>query len=156
MSKFNLCLFAALTLFSVNSYADTKADLKQVAVDYQNALAKLDVKAFTATTTENSTIIDEMEPFTWTGKNASTQFINDFRSMMSKDKLSNMVVEVKDAVKVLEGKNEIYAVFPVAVSYKSSGMKVNHEVAYQTIIFDKSKNGKWLIKSSTWTSIKGE
>jgi hypothetical protein len=59
---------------------------------------------------------------------------------MSKDKLSNMVVDVKDAVTVLENKNEVYAVFPASVSsYKNADNKTIYEEAYKTIIFSKSR-----------------
>jgi ketosteroid isomerase-like protein len=144
-----------MTCFSTNSFADIKSDVKKVALDWESALAKYDVKALAAILTENVTIADDIEPFLWTGKNAPTQYIKDFKVAMSKDKLSNMVVNVKDAVTLLENKNEVYAVFPVTVSYKNVEHKTIYEEAYKTIIFSKSKNGQWLIKHTTWTSIKG-
>jgi ketosteroid isomerase-like protein len=144
-----------MTCFSTNSFADIKSDIKKVALDWESALAKYDVKALAAILTSNVTIADDIEPFIWVGENAPAQYIKDFKVAMSKDKLSNMVVDVKDAVTVLENKNEIYAVFPVSVSYKNADNKTIYEEAYKTIIFSKSKNGKWLIKHSTWTSVKG-
>jgi len=155
MSKFSLCLIVMMTCFSANSFADIKSDVKKVALDWESALAKYDVKALAAILTENVTIADDIEPFLWTGKNAATQYINDFKVAMSKDKLSNMVVNVKDAVTLLENKNEVYAVFPATVSYKNAENKTIHEEAYKTIIFSKSKHGQWLIKHATWTSVKG-
>jgi len=155
MSKFSLCFIAMMTCFSTNSFADIKSDIKKVALDWESALAKYDVKALAAILTSNVTIADDIEPFIWVGENAPAQYIKDFKVAMSKDKLSNMVVDVKDAVTVLENKNEIYAVFPVSVSYKNADNKTIYEEAYKTIIFSKSKNGKWLIKHSTWTSVKG-
>lgn len=155
MSKFSLCLLVWMTCFSTNSFADIKSDLKKVALDWESALAKYDVKALAILLTENVTIADDIEPFLWAGKNAPAQYISDFRVAMSKDKLSNMVVDVKDAVTVLENKNEVYAVFPASVSYKNADNKIIYEEAYKTIIFSKSKNGKWLIKHATWTSVKG-
>ena len=154
MSKFRLYLFVVMAFFSFNSFADIKSDLKQVLVDNQNAVAKFDAGAFTATTAPNLTIIDEIEPFTWTGDNASTQYIKDFSAAMKKYKLSNMVIQVKDAIKLSEGKDKAYAVFPVAISFKNAEMKVINEEGYQTVIYNKSKNGKWLIKSSAWSVIK--
>ena len=155
MSKFSLCLIVLMTSFSTNSFADIKSELKKVELAWESALTKYDEKALAVLLTEDVTITDDIEPFLWSGKNAPAQYIKDFRVAMSKDKLSNMVVDVKDAVTVLDNKNEVYAVFPVTVSYKNAENKVINEEAYKTIIFSKSKNGKWLIKHSTWTSVRG-
>jgi ketosteroid isomerase-like protein len=144
-----------MACFSTNSFADIKSDVKKVALDWESALAKYDAKALAAILTSNVTIADDIEPFIWVGENAPAQYIKDFKVAMSKNKLSNMVVEVKDAVTVLENKNEVYAVFPASVSYKNADNKTIFEEAYKTIIFSKSKSGKWLIKHSTWTSVKG-
>jgi ketosteroid isomerase-like protein len=144
-----------MTCLSSNSFADTRSDIKKVVLDWESALAQYDVKALAAVLTPNVTIADDIAPFLWAGENAPAQFIKDFKVAMSKEKLSNMVVDVKDAVTVQENKNEVYAVFPVTVSYKSAENKAIYEEAYKTIIFSKSKNGKWLIKHSTWTSVKG-
>ena len=153
MSKFSLCLLVLMTCFSNNSFADIRSELKKVEIDWESALAKYDAKALAILLTEDVTITDDIEPFFWSGKNAPAQYIKDFRVAMSKDKLSNMVVDVKDAVTMLENKNEVYAVFPVTVSYKNAENKAIYEEAYKTLIFSKSKNGKWLIKHSTWTSV---
>jgi len=155
MSKFSLCLIVMMTCFSTSSFADIKSDVKKVALEWESALAKYDAKALAAILTSNVTITDDIEPFLWSGESAPAQYIKDFKVAMSKDKLSNMVVDVKDAVTVLENKNEVYAVFPASVSYKNADNKNIYEEAYKTIIFSKSKNGKWLIKHSTWTSVKG-
>jgi ketosteroid isomerase-like protein len=144
-----------MTCFSTSSFADIKSDVKKVALEWESALAKYDAKALAAILTSNATITDDIEPFLWSGVSAPAQYIKDFKVAMSKDKLSNMVVDVKDAVTVLENKNEVYAVFPASVSYKNADNKNIYEEAYKTIIFSKSKNGKWLIKHSTWTSVKG-
>jgi ketosteroid isomerase-like protein len=155
MSKFSLCLIVMMTCFSTHSFADIKSDVKKVALDWERALAKYDVKALASLLTANVTIADDVAPFLWEGEGAPAKYINDFKAAMSKDKLSNMVVDVKDAVTVLENKNEVYAVFPVSVSYKNADNKTIYEEAYKTIILSKSKNGKWLIKHITWTSVKG-
>ena len=155
MSKLSLGLIVMMTCFSTNSFADVKSDVKKVALEWESALAKYDVKAFAAVLAPNVTIADDIEPFLWVGKNAPAQYMNDFKVAMSKDKLSNMVVDVKDAVTVQENKNEVYAVFPASVSYKNAENKTIFEEAYKTIIFSKSQNGKWLIKHSTWTSVRG-
>jgi len=155
MSKFSLCLIVLMTSLSTNSFADIKSELKKVELAWESALTKYDEKALAVLLTEDVTITDDIEPFLWSGKNAPAQYIKDFRVAMSKDKLSNMVVDVKDAVTVLDNKNEVYAVFPVTASYKNAENKPINEEAYKTIIFSKSKNGKWLIKHSTWTSVRG-
>ena len=155
MSKFSLCLIVLMTSLSTNSFADIKSELKKVELAWESALTKYDEKALAVLLTEDVTITDDIEPFLWSGKNAPAQYIKDFRVAMSKDKFSNMVVDVKDAVTVLDNKNEVYAVFPVMVSYKNAENKAINEEAYKTIIFSKSKNGKWLIKHSTWTSVRG-
>ena len=144
-----------MTSLSTNSFADIKSELKKVELAWESALTKYDEKALAVLLTEDVTITDDIEPFLWSGKNAPAQYIKDFRVAMSKDKLSNMVVDVKDAVTVLDNKNEVYAVFPVTASYKNAENKPINEEAYKTIIFSKSKNGKWLIKHSTWTSVRG-
>jgi ketosteroid isomerase-like protein len=144
-----------MTCFSSNSFADVKSDIKKVALEWESALAKYDVKALAAVLTAYPTIADDIAPFIWVGENAPAQYIKDFKVAMSNNKLSNMVVDVKDAVTVQENKNEVYAVFPVTVSYKNPENKAIYEEAYKTIVFSKSKNGKWLIKHSTWTSVKG-
>lgn len=155
MSKFSMCFIIMMTCFSSNSFADVKSDVKKVALEWESALAKYDVKALAAILTTDVTITDDIEPFLWAGENAPAKYIKDFKVAMSINKLSNMVVDVKDAVTVQENKNEVYAVFPVTVSYKNSENKAIYEEAYKTIVFSKSKNGKWLIKHSTWTSVKG-
>ena len=152
MTKFRLFLFSVLSTFAFNSFADIKADLKEVIVANEAAFAKADLNAFAATTTPNPTIIDEFEPFTWSGKNSSEKYLKDFTSLMVKDKLSDLVIDVKDATFVEGGKNSAYAVFPVSVSYKDAQMKVTHEEGFQTVTYVKSKTGKWLIKSSAWTT----
>jgi hypothetical protein len=70
--------------------------------------------------------------------------------LLTKFKVSDYKLDLKDPTFIEQDKDVAYAVFPVTVSYKVGNVKAHTDTGYQAVVFKKSKNGKWLIESSTW------
>ena len=152
MIKIRLVLFALLALVSSHSFAvDIKSELKEVILANQTSLIENKLNAFLATTAPDIHIVDEFPPFVWSGKNAAARYVKDFKDLIAKLKLSEYKLDLKDPAYIEQDKDVAYAVFPVTLTYKEGDLKAHTDNGYQTVVFKKSKNGKWLIENSIWT-----
>jgi hypothetical protein len=144
--------FTIAALFAVASNADIpKDEIKAVLQANVNALAKQDAAAFAVTYAPNPSMIDDNPPYAWSGKNAVTHYFNDVVDFAKKGGFTDATVTVTDVTHATQHGKRIYAVFPLDISYKDS--KTNTSVklqATETVVFQKSQTGKWLIKSSSW------
>jgi ketosteroid isomerase-like protein len=152
MIKIRLVLFAFLAVVSLHSFAaDIKSELKEVILANQNSVIESNLKTFLATSAPDINIVDEFPPFVWNGKDAAARYVKDFKDLITKFKVSDYKLDLKDPTFIEQDKDIAYAVFPVTVSYKVGNVKAHTDTGYQAVVFKKSKNGKWLIESSTWT-----
>ncbi len=150
-----LCCFSAAMLFAMASNADIPIDeIKAVLQANVNALAKKDAAAFAVTYATNPSMIDDNPPYSWSGKNAVNHYFNDVMEFAKKGGFTDATVTVTEVTHATQDGSKIYAVFPLDISYKDT--KTNTAVklkAAETVVFKKSINGKWLIKSSAWALI---
>jgi ketosteroid isomerase-like protein len=151
MIKIRLVLFAFLAVVSLHSFAaDIKSELKEVILANQNSVIESNLKTFLATSAPDINIVDEFPPFVWNGKDAAARYFKDFQDLLTKFKVSDYKLDLKDPTFIEQDKNVAYAVFPVSVSYKVGNVRVHTDTGYQAVVFKKATSGKWLIESSTW------
>ena len=151
MIKIRQVLFAFLAVVSLNSFAaDIKSELKEVILANQNSVIESNLKTFLDTSAPDINIVDEFPPFVWNGKDAAARYFKDFQDLLTKFKISDYKLDLKDPTFIEQDKNVAYAVFPVSVSYKVGNVKAHTDTGYQAVVFKKATNGKWLIESSTW------
>lgn len=149
MFKLRVIAIFLLACFSAHSFADVNADLKEVVVANFAVLAKKDYKAYSSTVTDNAIIIDEFSPFVWTGAGAAENYFKSFVKLP----LVDVVVVVKDAVTTQQENSKAFAVYPCFISYKDTQKNAsNIEGGYQTVVYTKSTNGKWMIESLSWAT----
>jgi hypothetical protein len=152
MIKIRLVLFALLALVSSHSFAtDIKTELKEVILANQNSVIESNLNKFLATSAPNINIVDEFSPFVWSGKGAASRYVRDFKDLLTKFKVTEYKLDLKDPTFIKQDKDVAYAVFPVTVKYKVGNVKAHTDTGYQAVVFKKSKSGKWLIENSTWT-----
>jgi hypothetical protein len=151
MIKIRLVLFAFLAVVSLHSFAaDIKSELKEVILANQNSVIESNLKTFLATSAPDINIVDEFPPFLWNGKDAAARYFKDFQDLLTKFKVSDYKLDLKDPTFIEQDKNVAYAVFPVSVSYKVGNVRAHTDTGYQAVVFKKATSGKWLIESSTW------
>jgi ketosteroid isomerase-like protein len=151
MIKIRLVLFALLAVVSLHSFAaDIKSELKEVILANQNSVIESNLKTFLATSAPDINIVDEFPPFLWNGKDAAARYFKDFQDLLTKFKVSDYKLDLKDPTFIEQDKDVAYAVFPVTVSYKVGNVKAHTDTGYQAVVFKKATSGKWLIESSTW------
>jgi ketosteroid isomerase-like protein len=152
MIKIRLILIALLAVFSSYSFAaDIKTELKEVILANQISVFENNLNTFLATTTPDINIVDEFPPFVWKGKNVAARYVKDFKDVITKLKLSEYKIDIKDPAYIEQDKGVAYAVFPVTLTYKEGDVKAHIDNGYQTVVFKKSNNGKWLIENSIWS-----
>ena len=146
----SICAAFALQANATDPSAALKAELKAVLQANQNASEAYDLKKFTETTTNQLTIVDEFPPFSWSGKGAAARYLKDMQALVAKQKITNFKSEIKDAKDVGLDQNVAYAVYPVSYTFKKGDVKEYEGEGFQTVIFKKSKDNKWLIENTTW------
>jgi len=152
MIKIRLVLIALLAVISSHSFAaDIKSELKEVILANQISVFENNLNAFLATATPSINIVDEFPPFVWSGKDAAARYVKDFKDLITKLKLSEYKIDIKDPAYIEQDKGVAYAVFPVTLTYKEGDVKAHIDNGYQTVVFKKSNNGKWLIENSIWS-----
>ena len=152
MIKIRLVLFAFLAVVSLHSFAaDIKSELNEVILANQISVFENNLNTFLATTTPDINIVDEFPPFVWNGKDAAARYFKDFQDVITKLKLSEYKIDIKDPAYIEQDKGVAYAVFPVTLTYKEGDVKAHIDNGYQTVVFKKSNNGKWLIENSIWS-----
>ena len=84
MIKIRLVLFALLALVSSHSFAaDIKTELKEVILANQNSVIESNLNKFLATSAPNINIVDEFSPFVWSGKDAASRYVRDFKDLLT-------------------------------------------------------------------------
>jgi ketosteroid isomerase-like protein len=146
----SICAAFALQANAAEPSTALKAELKAVLQANQSAGEAYDLKKFTETTTNQLTIVDEFPPFSWSGKGAAARYLKDMQAVVTKNKITNFKSEIKDATDVGLDQNVAYAVYPVSYTFKKGEMKEYEGEGFQTVIFKKSKDNKWLIENTTW------
>lgn len=139
---------------SLNVYADVNTDLKEVLTANFDALMKYDVVGYHATTTKNAIIIDEFTPFIWPGSESAEHYVNDFKALMAKLKVTNVHVTIKDLIFIERSGNSCYAVFPIILTESDAQGKPQSEEGLQTVTVIKTSAEKWRISSTSWSTIK--
>ena len=143
MIKIRLVLFAFLAVVSLHSFAaDIKSELKEVILANQNSVIESNLKTFLATSAPDINIVDEFPPFVWNGKDAAARYFKDFQDLLTKFKVSDYKLDLKDPTFIEQDKNVAYAVFPVSVSYKVGNVKAHTDTGYQALVFKKATRGK--------------
>jgi ketosteroid isomerase-like protein len=105
--------------------------------------------AATHAATPDLTIIDEVEPHLWQGTRAFQSWAADLDGDSKKREITDQVVTLSPASRVVTNGREAYVVVPAVYTFKLKGAPMR--VAAQMTYVLKKDPGGWLIHAWTWT-----
>lgn len=114
-----------------------------------NAFNAGDVKAVLAACDPTGiSVIDDVPPFTWTGRTAMTAWFKDLSASESKAGITGGKLSFGAAIDRIVNGSQAYVVLPTVYHFRQHG-KAMHDPARMTFALHKTGN-RWLISSWAW------
>jgi hypothetical protein len=108
-----------------------------------------DVDLIQAACEEETLIIDDFPPHTWSGSRAATRWYQDMARMASDFGMSGWSVRLEGAGKVMGDDGSAYVVVPVDLRWLEDGAPAQR-VGYMAIAAQEGSQG-WRISACAWT-----
>jgi hypothetical protein len=95
------------------------------------------------------TIIDEVPPFLWRGRDAFKAWSDDLAADATKNGITDQWVALGDTVRQESAGDRAYVIMQATYTFKRNGAPM-HEAAQMTFALQK-EDGSWRIAGWTWT-----
>jgi len=149
-------LFATIAVCScfigIIQAATVQEEVKTVVQAGCDALVGHDTLHWKSFFTANPTIVDDIPPNFWSGKDAAAKYMKSWDEFVAKGKYSDIKCQYEDSTAFIQSGKNVYMVFPIKVSLNDSNGKIVNDDGVVTIIAVKSIEGKWQIKAMTFSS----
>ena len=131
--------------------ATSKEEVKAAAQAACAALVGHDAATWESSFTANSAIVDDFAPHFWSGKGAAAKYMKSWDEFVAQKKYSNFKCQFGDSTSFIQTGKNVYVVLPMTLSYKDGNNKAMNDDGPTTFVAVKSAEGKWLMKSMTFT-----
>ena len=116
---------------------------------FVDSFNKGDTAGAAATMTEQPSIVDEVPPFRWIGKDAFAGWAADLGKDSKAKGITDQNVTIGAATRELIAGDNAYVIVPATYSFKQKGVAMS-EVAQMTVTLNKGTSG-WKISAFAWT-----
>jgi hypothetical protein len=132
--------------------ATSKEEVKAAAQAACDALVGHDAATWESSFTANPAIVDDIAPHFWSGKGAAAKYMKSFDEFVAQGKYSDFKCQYGDSTSFIQSGKNVYVVLPIKVSFKDGNNKAMNDDGPVTFVAVKSAEGKWLMKSMTFTA----
>jgi ketosteroid isomerase-like protein len=141
-----VCAFGSIVAVAATPDAALRAPIHQFIDSFNNGDA---AAAAAAHITDDLTIIDEVPPFIWRGRDAFKTWSDDLAADATKQGITDQWVTVGDTVRQESAADRAYVIVKVVYTFKMKGAPMQ-EPAQMTFALRKQGDG-WRIAGWTWT-----
>jgi ketosteroid isomerase-like protein len=147
-----ILLLALCATFATAAYAADAADPVATVRQFIDSFDKGDVKAAAATHVADVSIIDEVPPYQWQGRDAFKSWLNDLKQRDTALGFTDANVTLGNVIRREVTGDHAYVVMASDYSFKQKGAAL-HEPSQMTFALRKEKDG-WRIVAWTFAGPK--
>jgi ketosteroid isomerase-like protein len=143
-------LVSGLMLVTVLAAASEQSDAMARVHQFVDGFNKNDAKMSTAACAQQTSIIDDFAPYTWSGAGGCLAWVNAYHAWAKQNGISDGAVTLGNTSYMEVVGDRAYVVVPTEFSYKMNGKPMKEAGAKLTVVLHKGASG-WLITAWTWS-----
>jgi hypothetical protein len=100
--------------------------------------------------TPDAVVIDEVDPFVWSGPHAASQWVAAVKKEIAAHHVTAIAVTTGKPVEYVEGAGAAYLILPVSIALTVQPKSIT-EAGFETLTF-RQVGSDWKISSAVWTT----